>query len=343
MRFFIPILLTSAAVAAPLPAQTVQQRFDVAQQKLDAKDGAGALAELQALETSLKAQPKPNEANLAITRAQQAQALVLLGRSEEARTQLRAALSSGGLNKPALAPVKDNARLLLANIAENGLDHAAARAEYLRLAGETAQPITRTVALMGAARTGMFTDAPAALRDIDAALAIAEKDPTVGKRELANVLGAKGRILTNNGQFAEARALLVRAVSLRGGLTQRVFQQDVALRADAAVAMLRLGQSEDARKYLAYTGAGRTEIQLQPAVEMPLPACGDEGLEPGDSAVIQFAILDDGRVVSPQPVYASKQGDAAYVFARAVSGWSWQPDNASKVKPFFRLSTRVEI
>lgn len=343
MRLFIPILLAWAAMAAPLEAQTVQQRFDAARQKLDAKDGAGALAALKALEAFLLAQPKPNETNLAITRAQLGEAFVLLGRGDEARPVLRAALAGGGLDKPELAIVKDNARLLLANVAEGMLEHAAARAEYLRLAGDTAEPVTRTVALMGAARTGMFTDAPAALRDVDAALAIAEKNLAVGKRELANVLGLKGRILTNNGQFAAARALLARAVSLRGGLTQRVYQQDVALRADAAVAMLQLGQAEDARKYLAYTGAGRTEVQLEPAVDMPLPACGEEGLEPGDSAVVQFAILDDGRVIGAQPVYASKQGEAAYVFARAVNGWSWQPENASKVKPFFRLSTRVEV
>lgn len=117
----------------------------------------------------------------------------------------------------------------------------------------------------------------------------------------------------------------------------------MSLRADAAIAMLRLGEDDDARRYLAYTGAGRTEVQLEPPVEMPLPACGEDGLAPEDSAVIEFTILNDGRVVAPRPIYASKTGEAAYVFARAVERWSWDPDNAAKVSPFFRLATRVEL
>ena len=343
-RLVIAGLAWAVPLAAQAPVNTVQQRFDAARIKLEANDAEGALAELKSLEAFIKAQPAVNQANLAVTRAQQAEALVKLGRGLEAKPLLRQALEGQGLAKPALAPVRDNSRLLLANVLEAELDHAGADAEYLRLAQETGQPMTRTVALMGAARSEMFTDAESALRHIDEALAIAEKDPTVGKGELANVLGLKGRILTNGGRFSDARALLVRAVELRGGLTQKVFVQDVALRADAAIAMLELGQSEDARKYLAYTGAGRTEVQLNPPREMPLPSCGGiEAFGPEDSAVIEFSILDDGRVVGPHPVYASRQGELAYQLAQAVSRWSWEPENAAKVKPFFRLTTRVEV
>jgi tetratricopeptide (TPR) repeat protein len=334
----------ASPVLAQTPVGTIQQRFDAARAKLDAHDAAGALAELKSLEAFLETQTPVNPTNLAVTRAQQAEALVKLGRGAEAKPLLREALNGPGLAKPALAPVRDNSRLMLANVLEAELDHASADAEYLRLAEQTAEPIARTVALMGAARSEVFTDADAALRHVDEALAIAEKDPSVGKEELANVLGLKGRILINGGRYDDARALLVRAVSLRGGLTQKVDQQDIALRADAAIAMLKLGQSESARKYLAYTGAGRTEEQLKPPIEMPLPACGGlEGLEPDDSAVIEFTILSDGRVVAPRPVYASKQGEMAYAFARSVGEWSWDPENAAKVKPFFRMATRVEL
>lgn len=334
----------AAPVAAQVSAPTVQQRFDAARVKLEANDAAGALAELQALEDFVKAQPRINETNLALTRVQKAEALIRLDRHGEAKPLLQTALGGPGLSKPALATVRDNARLMLAQLYEAELDHAAAASEFLRLAGQSVEPVTRTVALMGAARTEMFTDAEAALRHIDEALAIAEKDVNASKRELANVLGLKGRILINGGRYAEARTALVRAVALRGGLTQKVFYHDVALRADAAIAMLNLGQEEAARKYLAYTGAGRTEVQLDPPVEMPLPPCGGlDDLRPEDSAVIEFSILDDGRVVSPRPIYASRQGESAYAFARAVSLWSWKPENASKVKPFFRLATRVEL
>lgn len=337
-------LVFASPLLAQVPAATVQQRFDAARAKLDANDATGALADLKSLEAFLAAQRPVNASNLAVTRAQQAEALVKLGRGSEAKPLLRQALEGPGLAKPALAPVRDNSRFMLGNVLEAELDHAGADAEYLRLAGQTAEPMTRTVALMGAARSEMFTDADAALRHVDEALAIAEKDPTVGKRELANVLGLKGRILINGGRHAEARALLVRAVSLRGGLTQKVFLQDVALRSDAAIAMLELGQDDDARKYLAYTGAGRTEVQLDPPREMPLPSCGGlEAFSPEDSAVVEFSILDDGRVVGAHPVYASRQGELAYQLARAVGRWSWSPENAAKVKPFFRLLTRVEI
>jgi tetratricopeptide (TPR) repeat protein len=341
MRRFaiLSVLLASAAVAQ---TPTVQQRFDAARQKLETDDAAGALAELEALETYLKAQPRPNPTNIAVTQAQKADSLLKLGRADQAKPLLNAALSGGVLDKPALKSVRENALLLLAGIMEGELDHAGARAEYLRLAEVAAEPITRTLALMGAARTEMFLDAPAALRHIDQALSLAEKDLAVGKRELANVLGLKGRILLNSGQTAGARALLTRAVGLRGGLTPKVNQIDVALRADAAIAMLRLGQDEDARKYLAYTGAGRTDEQLHPPVEMPLPPCG-EGLDPQDSAIIEFSILDDGRVIAPRPVFASKPGDAAYEFARYVGRWSWEPANAAKVNPFFRVAARAEV
>lgn len=340
MRILLALLLATTA-AAQTP--TVQQRFEAARTKLDADDAAGALVELEALETFLQAQARPNLTNIAITRAQKAETLLKLGRPAEAKAAARAALTGEELGKPALRAVRDNVRLTLAGLMDGDLDHAAAAAEYSRIVADTDHAMTRTVALIGAARASMFTDPAAALTRIDQALALAEADGAVGKKELANVLGLKGRILLNGGRDAEARAALVRAVQLRGGLTPRVTQADVSLRADAAIAMLRLGQAEDARKYLAYTGAGRTEVQLDPPVEMPLPPCGEDGIEPRDSAVIEFTILSDGRVIAARPVFASRTGEAAYVFARAVEQWSWNPENAAKVKPFFRLATRAEL
>jgi len=344
MRSVLLVMALAASTPALAQTSTVQQRFDAARARLDADDPSGALAELQALEVYLQAQPTPNQTNLAITRAQQSEALEQLGRGSDARAAAQAALASGRLDKPELKPIRDNIRLTLARIKEAELDHSAAAAEYLRIAADIAEPMTRTVALMGAARTMMFTDAAAALTHADAALVLAESNPAIGKKELANVLGLKGRILLNGGRNAEAKAALARAVSLRGGLTQKVYQSDVSLRADAAIAMLRLGLAEEARRYLAYTGAGRTEVQLNPPVEMPLPPCGGEaGLRPEDWAVIEFTILSDGRVVAARPVFSSRPGEAAYLFARTVERWSWDPDNAAKVKPFYRLATRVEL
>jgi tetratricopeptide (TPR) repeat protein len=342
MRYFVAGAML--AMTMPAGAQTVQQRFDAATAKLDAKDAKGALADIETLETMLGASAKPSEVNLAITRAMKAQALVALGRADDARKAVDLALAGDRLNRPGLLPLRDSARLLKANLLEAALDHAGADALYLAVAESSTVPLTRAVALMGAARTEMFVDAAGALQRIDAALALAESDDSVGKSELANVLGLKGRILLNGGRNAAARDLLIRAVNLRGGLTPRTDLGDASLRADAGIAMLRLKQNDQARRYLAFSGAGQSKVQLPPPASSGLPACGGESdLSPDDVAVVEFSITDDGRVVGPRPIFASRQGEMAYAFARAVGDWSWSPEEAAKVDLFYRITTRVEL
>lgn len=334
-----------AAQPAPEPAaRTVQQRFDSAAAKLAARDWAGALADLDALEADLAAPDRPGSANLALVRASRGEALQHLGRVADARATLAQALESGGLEHPSLLGERDAARIRLARLEEFEHDHAAANRNFLTLAESTGDELTKIVALTGAARTEMFVDAAAALRHIDEALALTEAATGLGKEELSTVLGLKGRVLLNAGRFEEAQELLRRAVSLRGGLGTRVDQGDIALRSDMALALLRAGDTEEARRYLAYTGAGRTEENLQTPAEMSLPACGGvAGLRPEDVAVVQFAILSDGTVVGAQPILASRPGEMAYDFARAVNGWRWDAEAAEQIDPFFRVATRVEV
>lgn len=335
-------LLLSVSTASA--AQTVQARFESATTKLAAGDAAGALTELDALQQFLDGQAKPNPFNIAITRAMRAEALVALGRSGEAREVLTAALAGPWLDRAGLEPMRDSAQLLSAKLMEEDLDHAGAAKLFLEVAQRTSLPRVRAAALIGAARTEMFVDAPTALRHVDDALKLAEADAAVGKAEMANILGLKGRILLNGGQFEEARALLVRAVELRGGLTTRTDLGDVALRADAGISFLRIGRSDIARKYLAFSGAGLSEVPLPSPLESELPPCGGEAdIQPDDVAVIEFTVLDDGRVAAPRPVFASRQGEMAYVFARAVSRWSWDPEKIRAVKLFYRFSPRVEL
>lgn len=342
MRYVVAGLML--ALSTPALAQTVQARFDAAAKKLESKDAAGALAELQALEDMLAAQAKPSAINLAITRAMKAQALVALGRPDDARKAVDLALDGDRLNRPGLLELRDAARLLKAELLETALDHAGADLLFLAVAESATVPVTRVVALMGAARNEMFVDAAAALRRIDAALAIAEADAGVGKSALANVLGLKGRILLNGGRNAEARDLLVRAVGLRGGLTMRTDMGDASLRADAGIALLRLKSDDQARRYLAFSGAGQANVPLPTPADADLPACGGEDdLAPDDVAVIEFSIADDGRVLGARPIFASRQGEMAYVFARAVGDWSWNPEAAAKVDLFYRLAARVEV
>lgn len=333
-----------AQPAAPAAEQSVQQRFDSASAKLAARDSAAALADLEALEADLVARNQPASANLALVRAGKGEAFEHLERFADARAALAQALESGGLERPTLLGERDDARLRLAKIEEYEHDHAAANRSFLTLAETTPDEVTKIVALNGAARTEMFVDPAAAMRNADQAIALAEGGSGLGKEELSTVLGTKGRVLLNAGRFEEASEVLRRAVRLRGGLGTRVDLGDVALRADAALALLRLGNKDEARKYLAYTGAGRTEDQLRMPREMPLPACGGvAGLRPDDVAVVQFAILTDGAVVGAQPILASRQGEMGYEFARAINGWRWSPEEAARIDPFFRVATRVEV
>lgn len=337
-------VVLALTMSSPAVAQSVQARFEAATAKLGAKDAAGALQDLDALEGFLAGQPKPNQFNLAVTRAMRAETLAALGRADDARQAVNAALAGPWLERAGLEPVRDSAQLLSAKLYEGTLDHAAAAKLYLTVAERTREPATRATALIGAARTEMFVDAKSALEHIEQAVKLAESDVAVGKAEMANILGLKGRILINGGRYEEAKTLLVRAVDLRGGLTQRTDLGDVSLRADAGIAFLRLNRPDLARKYLAFSGAGVSEVPLPTPLESPLPPCGGEAdIRPEDVAVIEFTVLDDGRVVAPRPIFASRQGEMAYVFARAVGDWSWEPEKARAVKLFFRYSPRVEL
>ena len=109
----------------------------------------------------------------------------------------------------------------------------------------------------GIVQTQLFTDAEAALRDADAALRLAAT-AAPGNRSFEGQLNTlKGRALLNLGRFDEARAELETALRLLGNLTMRVDRADLLARSDLAIAALLSGRADDARRYLAYTGAGR--------------------------------------------------------------------------------------
>ncbi len=130
-----------------------------------------------------------------------------------------------------------------------------------------------------------------------------------------------------------------------GGLTTRVDLRDVSARSDTAIAALLAGDPESARKYMAYTGAGRLpKGSFDPAVQMKAPACGGEGgLKPADMAVIEFSIGDDGTVTSSTPIYAAGGGPVALEFARAALGWSWTPEQVKTLPRFYRYNIRLEM
>ncbi len=117
------------------------------------------------------------------------------------------------------------------------------------------------------------------------------------------------------------------------------------MRSDLSLAALMLGRRAEARRYLAYTGAGRiTESPFASAISMDPPSCGEEtGLNPNDFAVVEFGIADDGSVTGAQTVYSQGGPKVAAAFARAVSEWYWLPESLTRIPPFYRLVTRVEL
>jgi outer membrane biosynthesis protein TonB len=155
----------------------------------------------------------------------------------------------------------------------------------------------------------------------------------------------ESQLLLNRGDFAGARTAAGAGVKLLGGLTSRTDLNDVAARSNYAIAAMMLGNRDDAREYMAYTGAGRVSTgSFDPAVQMTPPDCGgDSDLRPDDTAVVEFSIGDDGTIVYASPVYASRGGKVALQFARAVRSWSWKPEQVKALPAFFRYRARVEL
>lgn len=346
MAFSGMMLIAAAPAQASPPPQgqtlSVQQRFDSANARLDANEPERALLELDALEADLVKRRSP--INLALVRILKAQAYMFLKRFDDARAAYATALVEQGLARPDLAPQREAAIFAYGNLLEVDLDHAGAHAQFLKLSEISTNITTRIVALTSLARTEMFVDATNALAHADAALALAQSSE-LGKRELATVLGVKGRVLLNMGRLAEARDALTRAVSLKGGLDLRVNATELTVRADAAVAYLRLGDADKAREYFAYTGAGRTRQQLEvPANRQPVPCGGIANIKPEDFAIIELTIdPETGAVLTAQPVYSSRPGEVAYDFARGTTNWVWQPESIAKIPRLFLNATRVQV
>ena len=138
-------------------------------------------------------------------------------------------------------------------------------------------------------------------------------------------------ILLSRGEHKAAYDELKEPMKLKGGLSVSVSLADVVTRSDLTLAALLNGDEDAARKYLAYTGAGRSEKSpFAAAASMDLPLCGGEaGLRPQDRTVVEFRLGEDGVVRQAYPVYSTGGRSAALEFARAVSTWSWRPEDAA--------------
>jgi tetratricopeptide (TPR) repeat protein len=333
-------LVPAAVAQTPAGQPSVQQQFDAASAALQQQAWDEALRVFETLEARLLA--LGNKRSLALVRVRKAEALVGLRRDPEAEQAIRLGLPALPTDDTTLREDRYLAFIYLGEIAERALDYGEALNNY-RAAQPLAPDLARsTRAVRGLIQTGMFHDAPAALDRANAAIAAAMAEAPRSKRLEASFRTLKGRVLLNLGRFAEARTELKQAVELLGGLSRKVDAADLAARSDLAIAALLDGADEEARKYLAWTGAGHWPEAFARGSEMKPPPCGGE-VRPDDVAVVEFSILDDGSIGHATPVYSSRQGSNALAFARAVAGWSWPPERLTEIPLLFRTLTRVEL
>ena len=270
--------------------------------------------------------------------------MATLGRDEEARPLLVASIEGLPADQANYRLDRYQAGMVLGRIEYRRLDYGAARAAIESALKAANDPSDKMNAGLLLGLVLMFDDPPAALKFAQDAMEILASQPKLEGKTQAGLRTVYARVLLNRGDVKGALSALQRSVKQQGGLDTRVVLSEVATRSDFAIAALLNNDPDKAREMLAYTGAGRfAKAPFATARGIDLPACGENGINPEDSAIVEFSLNDSGVVTSSQPVWASRAGPMARVFARAVRDWSWRPDDAKQIPAFFRVATRVEL
>ncbi len=337
-------MIMAVTIAAPATAQTakttIQQDFEAATALHDAGKYAEAVKAWQALEPRVAR----NVRTRALVRVRKSDSLVRQGRYEDAAVAARAGLSELPATDDTLREDRFLALMTVGNAALYELDYATGAGAYRDAESIAKTDAEKLTVLTFLVRAETFTDPQAGLatlRRLDALVAKTKVDPT----SLGLVKIAASELYLNLGRFGDAGNAGRIAVKALGGLTLRVNQADIAARWNTALAALKLGKDEEARQYLAYTGAGRTgKGGFSRPVQLAPPDCGGEaGILPDDVAVIEFSVGANGAVTNSVPVYSSGRGEVAIAFARAAREWSWTPEQMTELPAFFRTRTRVEL
>lgn len=332
-----------AAPAASAPAKPgLQAQFDAATEAGNKGDCRNALPLFEAL--AVNPAVKPGTVPAAMIALRRGVCLVRLGDETTGEPLIAQGIpvlrQAGG----DLAAEAAGAELTLGAAAFARWDHDAA-VQHDKAALAMLNGPSRIAALVALAKATAFDSGPASLGYADEALALAQAAPAPDKPLLAALRAVHARILLNQGQAKEGYAELRKALDLTGGLTLKISLSEAVMRSDLAQAALLVGDQEAARKYLAYTGAGRiSEAAFSAAEWSELPQCGPEtGLSPDDAAVVEFALGNDGHVVGAQTVYSRGDYAKATAFARAVAQWYWRPETLAKIPGFYKAMTRIEL
>lgn len=343
-----PFILATQTPALPKAAApdearpTLQARFDEASNLAAEGKCRDAVPKFKALENEPAAQRSPIVRSAIALR--KGICLAHLDTADAAIQSIRAGLPLLESKGEAFAVDVQQAHTMLGRLAATQLDYAGAEIEF-RAALQTAKGLDRLQPLLSLSQVLAFDHDGQALRYIEEARTLVQADPKADKKLVAIVQAQYARVLLNEGRLKEAYAVLRDSLAKQGGLSLRVTLDDVATRSDLAIAAMLNDDPANARRYLAYAGAGTARGEgFSRAVSLETPPCSSlPGLKPDDFAVVEFALSENGEVLRATPIYVPAGREAALTFARAVSQWSWTPEGAKTLPPFFRQSVRVEL
>jgi tetratricopeptide (TPR) repeat protein len=339
------LAMSAGAVAAEAPATPSRQAvYNDAQAAYDSGDWGKAVAGFTQVLAGTQKQTRPE----AVIRSRLAEALLHSGRLDESSAQARIAVaalranpSGGGVDQSLIATYVTLGDALRLNLFDEEAIDAYKQAQALAVGPDLAD--ARTRAALGIVLAAIVTHPDLAASAADVILAD-QKGFRAQPRDLqAQVLAWRAMAELNEGDPHKSLPFMKQAIALNGAALNRVSLSQVAVRGDAALVYEMLHDSEAASEYLTYSGAGhlRNDDWLRGA-RTDLPACGPE-ITPEDTAVIEFAIADDGRTAGATPIYASRPGQMGVLFARSVRGWRWRPAAVTRLDGFWRSAIRVQL
>ncbi len=346
MLFLLAMLAVGQGAAAKPPSTavtTMQQQFNAASEAAATPGKCGeAIGMFEALERTGAARRSALVA--AAVDVRKGRCLVTVGRVAEGEAAIRRGLPQLKARGAAFAGDVRDASISLGEAAYQRFDYDAAVRDY-EVALSQSEGLARLMPLMLMSRALMFDHDGRALRYAEEARTIVRATPTASKHDIANVQTQYARVLLNEGRDKEAYAELRDSLAKQGGLDSKVSLDEVATRSDLAIAALRNKDIDSARRYLAFTGAGRMkDAPFSKAASMDPPACDPAaGLTPEDVAIVEFVLAEDGHVASAMPIFSTGSRATAIAFSQAVRDWSWRPDDAKAIPPFFRYGSRVEL
>jgi tetratricopeptide (TPR) repeat protein len=332
----------SAMADSSAPQLTPQQIYDQAEADFDKGDWPAAIKGY-----ALVARP-PNDGQMSssqgVIHAQLARAYAY--HRETAKAAREATLALMGLG-PDDAPLRGSLWFAIgeAQLYDLAISQAIEAYEKTLEAAQQAKSSTMvTRARVGLAQCYMTVEPDKAKALLDAVLASPDVT-SAPKPLLAQLNDLRGRASLNLGRAQDAMPYLTKAVSLSGGIRgSKVSLLQIAIRGDAAIGALLTNHPEEAREYLAWTGAGHLPSAEWTSGLGDPPVCSEAaGIHREDMVVVEFSIDEAARASDVVAVYASRPGQLGMAFARAVKRWKWNPERIADLPPFWRRMVRIEM